>query len=66
MQLLEGKQFVGNHPHHKVIPAYLVLGGCKRLDGCRIPIYTGDAGDLPSTKSIYGDDSLNVWVGHIL
>ncbi len=66
MRLLEGEQFVGDHPHHKLIPAYFILGSCKRLDGRRISICTGDARDLPSTKSLCGDDSLNVWVGHIL
>ena len=66
VRLLEGEQFMGDHPHHKVIPAYFILGICKRLDGRRISICAGDAGDLPSTESVCGDDSLNVWVGHIL
>lgn len=66
MRLLEGEQFVRNHPHHKVIPAYFILGSCKRLDGRRISICTGDAGGLPSTESVCEDDGLNVWVGHIL
>ena len=66
MRLLEGEQFMGDHPHHKVIPAYFILGSCKCLDGRRISICAGDAGDLPSTESVCGDDSLNVWAGHIL
>ena len=66
MQFLEGEQFVGDYPHHKVIPAYFILGICKCLDGRRKSICAGNAGDLPSTKSVCGDDSLNVWVGHIL
>ena len=46
----------------------LLDGGMQqqRLDGHRISICAGDAGDLPSTESVCGDDSLNVWVGHIL
>ena len=66
MRLLEGEQFMGDHPHRKVIPAYFILGSCERFDGLRISICAGNAGDLPSTKSVCGDDSLNVWVGHIL
>ena len=66
MRLLEGEQFVGNHPHHKVIPAYFILGSCIHLDGCRISICASDAGDLPSTESVCGDDGLNVWVSYIL
>ncbi len=66
MRLLEGEQFMGDHPHRKVIPAYFILGSCKCLDGRRISICAGDTGDLPSTESICVDDSLNVWVGHIL
>ena len=66
MQLLEGEQFMGDHPHRKVIPAYFILGSCKRLDGRQISVCAGDTGDLPSTESVCGDDSLNVWVGHIL
>ncbi len=66
MRLLEGEQFMGDHPHHKVIPAYFILGSCERFDGRRISICAGNAGDLPSTESVCGDNSLNVWVGHIL
>ena len=66
MRLLEGEQDVGNHPHHKVIPACFILGSYKHLDGRQISICAGNTGDLPSTESICGDDGLNVWVSHIL